>query len=58
MILDEDGTLALASVSPQGLTIHGRAQALSRLSGTAPTLVGTRLHVGDRATIKALDLGS
>ncbi len=58
ILLDEDGTLALATVSPEGLKIHSRAQVLTNKAWTAPTLVGRRLYVRDRATIKALDLGT
>jgi outer membrane protein assembly factor BamB len=58
ILLDEDGTLALATVSPEGLKIQARAQVLASKAWTAPTLVGRRLYIRDRATIKALDLGA
>lgn len=58
ILLDEDGTLALATVSPEGLKIQARAQVLASKAWTAPTLVGRRLYVRDRATIKAFDLGA
>jgi outer membrane protein assembly factor BamB len=57
VLLDEDGTLALAAPSAQGLNVQSRAPVLSRTAWTVPTLVGTRLYLRDRATIKALDLG-
>jgi outer membrane protein assembly factor BamB len=57
ILLDEDGTLALASVSPTGLQVHAKASVLTNKAWTVPTLVGTRLYVRDRATIKAFDLG-
>ena len=57
VLLDEDGTLALASPTPDGLKIHARASVLSGRAWTVPTLVGTRVYVRDRATIKAFDLG-
>jgi outer membrane protein assembly factor BamB len=56
IILDEDGTLALATVTPRGMTVHGRAQVLENLAWTPPTLVGTTLYVRDRKTIAAYDL--
>jgi outer membrane protein assembly factor BamB len=57
LILDEDGALALAGVSPEGLTVHARAEVLTGTAWTAPTLVGTTLYLRDRQVIKALELG-
>jgi outer membrane protein assembly factor BamB len=58
IVLDEDGTLGLALVSPQGLKVLARAQILEHLAWTPPTLVGKTLFVRDRKTIAAFDLGS
>jgi outer membrane protein assembly factor BamB len=58
IILDEDGNLGLATVSPDGLKVLARAPILQHLSWTPPTLVGTQLYVRDRKTIAAFDLGS
>ena len=57
IILDEDGQLILASLTPEKLTIHHRVQLLDSRSWTVPTLVGTRLYVRNEKTILALDLG-
>jgi hypothetical protein len=57
VILDEDGTLALATPSPRGLTVHAKASVLANKAWTVPTLVGTTLYVRDRARIRALELG-
>ena len=57
VVLDEDGTLGLATVSAQGLKVLARAQILERLAWTPPTLVGRTLYVRDRQTIAAYDLG-
>jgi hypothetical protein len=57
VVLDEDGTLGLATVSPQGLKVLARANVLTHLAWTPPTLVGTALYVRDRQTISAFDLG-
>jgi len=57
IILDEDGNLALAEVSPEGLNVISRAEVLTGTSWTAPTLVGTTLYLRDRLVIKALDIG-
>jgi outer membrane protein assembly factor BamB len=58
IVLDEDGRLALATFTPQGITVHSEAQILTRLSWTVPTLVGSRLYVRDRQTIAAFDLNA
>ena len=57
IILDEDGRLAIATATPEGVTIHARCRITARPSWTAPTLVGTTLYVRDREHIMAFDLG-
>jgi hypothetical protein len=57
VLLDEEGTLALASVTPQGLTIHSKASVFQGRCWTAPTLAGTRLYLRDRTAAKAFDIG-
>jgi hypothetical protein len=57
VILDEEGTLYLATATPQALQVHAKAQVLAGRSWTVPTLVGTRVYVRDRTDIKALELG-
>jgi len=56
IILDEDGTLAIATVTPQGMTVLSRAQILEHLAWTPPTLVGRTLYVRDRRTMAAYDM--
>ena len=56
IILDEDGNLALATVSPTGLKVISKASLMKNLAWTVPTLVGTKLYLRDRRTIAALDL--
>jgi outer membrane protein assembly factor BamB len=58
IVLDEDGVLGLATVSPQGLQVLAKASVLQHLAWTPPTLVGTTLYVRDRQTISAFDLGA
>jgi outer membrane protein assembly factor BamB len=58
IVLDEDGNLGLATVSPGGLKVLARAPILEHLSWTPPTLAGTQLFVRDRKTIASFDLGS
>lgn len=57
IILDEDGNLALTTVTPEGMTVHSKCKVTERLSWTTPTLVGKTLYVRDRKHIMALDLG-
>ena len=57
IIADEDGELALASVTDAGLEVHARHAVLTENAWTAPTLVGRTLYVRDRRDIRALDLG-
>ena len=57
IILDEDGRLVLARLSPDALTVLAEAAIFDTQSWTVPTLVGTTLYARDRAEIVALDLG-
>jgi hypothetical protein len=57
IVLDEDGNIALATVTAEGLKVHAKVALLSNQSWTAPALVGTRLYLRDRKTIMAVDLG-
>jgi outer membrane protein assembly factor BamB len=57
ILLDEDGTLALARPTATGLTIEARTSLMQTNAWTIPTLVGTRLYVRDRKTIVAIELG-
>lgn len=57
IVLDEDGTLGLATVSPQGMKVLARAPILEGRAWTPPTLAGTTLFVRDRKTMAAYELG-
>jgi outer membrane protein assembly factor BamB len=57
IVLDEDGNLGLATVSPEGLKVLARAPVLANRAWTPPTLAGTTLYVRDRTTMAAFDLG-
>jgi outer membrane protein assembly factor BamB len=56
ILLSEEGDLALATLSPQGMQVRWRVSLLQSNAWTAPTLVGTNLYVRDRRTMMALDL--
>jgi outer membrane protein assembly factor BamB len=56
ILLDEDGRLALVSLSPQGIKVIARAEVLAGTAWTPPTLVGTNLYLRDRKMLVALDL--
>ncbi len=58
VIVDEDGEIALASATNDGLQVHARAELLTSNAWTPPTLVGTILYVRDRKDVLALDLGT
>lgn len=57
IILNEDGMLFLAKVSPAELKILSKAQLCEGRTWAVPTLVGKWLFVRDRHKIIALDLG-
>ena len=57
LILDEDGTLVLATPGDDGLVVHAKASVLGARAWTAPTLSGTTLYLRDLKQIVALDLG-
>ena len=56
ILLDEDGTLALARVSPKGLQVLSKTPLFDTVSWTVPTLVGSTLYARDRKKIVALEL--
>ena len=58
IILEEDGDLSLATLSPDGATILSQAKAFETMSWTVPTLVGTTLFARDREKIVAFHLGA
>ena len=57
-LVDEDGNVALATVSPSGLQIQSKVPLLSHIAWTAPSLVGNTLYVRDRKNLMALDVGA
>jgi outer membrane protein assembly factor BamB len=58
IVMNEDGDLALARLSPTGAEILARTKVFDTTTWTAPTLVGTTLYARDREKIVALDLGA
>jgi outer membrane protein assembly factor BamB len=58
IVLDEEGRLSLATVSPQRLEVLASHPLMTKPAWTAPTLVGTRLFVRDTKSIVALELAS
>jgi outer membrane protein assembly factor BamB len=55
-LVDDDGTVALATISRQGMKVLGEAQLLRANAWTVPTLSESRLFVRDRHRIIALGL--
>jgi hypothetical protein len=58
LLLDEDGVLALARVSPKGLEVLGKTSLTQTRHWTAPTLDGTRLYIRNEREMLALDLAA
>ena len=56
LILQEDGQLALATLTPKSLMIHAKAQLFQERAWTPPTLTGTRLYIRNRSHIMAYEL--
>jgi PQQ-like domain len=56
-MLDEDGKLAIVSLTPDGVKVLAESEQLANPSWTPPTLSGTTLIIRDRKSIEALDLG-
>ena len=56
IILDEDGNLALATATPEGLVVHSRVELLDKVAWTVPTIVGKTMFLRDKKNIMALDL--
>jgi len=56
IVVDEDGNLALADFSPQGLKVVSHVTLLHNNAWTAPSVAGGRLYLRDRTTMMALDL--
>jgi outer membrane protein assembly factor BamB len=57
ILLDEDGNLAIAQISPQGVRTLAKAPLLASNAWTPPTLVGTKLYIRDRHAMTAVELG-
>jgi outer membrane protein assembly factor BamB len=55
-VTDDDGTVAIATISPRGLKVLGEEQLLQANSWTVPTISGKRMFVRDRHKILALAL--
>ncbi len=56
IVLDEDGVLGLAVVSPAGMQVVARADVFDSRAWTVPTLAGTVLFARDLEEILAIDL--
>ncbi len=56
VVLDHDARLAIASMTPKGLTVLCSAEVMDSRTWTPPTLVGTTLYIRNQLSITALDL--
>lgn len=57
IVMDEDGDLALARLTPEGVTILSQAKIFDTTSWTVPTLVEGTLYARDREKVVALQVG-
>lgn len=57
LILNEDGTLALAKATPEKFEIVAKAPVLKEEAWTIPTLVDGTLYLRDKKNIMALNVG-
>jgi outer membrane protein assembly factor BamB len=58
ILLEEDGDLVMARLTPEGVTVLGQSKLFDTMSWTAPTLIGATLYARDREKLVALDLGA
>ena len=56
IVLDDDGTLGLLTLGPEGMHVRSQCKIAERYAFAAPTLIGSTLYVRDRKHIMALDL--
>ncbi|HTM50623.1 MAG TPA: PQQ-binding-like beta-propeller repeat protein [Bryobacteraceae bacterium] len=56
ILLDEEGSLHLVDLSPDGLKVNCSFPILDHLAWTPPSIAGTRLYVRDRKSIAAVEL--
>jgi outer membrane protein assembly factor BamB len=56
IILDEDGQLAIATATPDDLTVHSKVKLLDDVAWTVPTIVGKTMYIRDKNKIMAFDL--
>ena len=58
ILLDESGTLALATATPEAFTVISKAELFKTKAWTVPTLVGQTLYVRNTESIMAFDLSA
>jgi hypothetical protein len=58
ILLDEDGALGLATISPSGMKVVAKTNLAATRHWTVPTLDGTRLYVRNEREVMALELGA
>ena len=56
ILLQEDGMLLLATMTPNDMTIHSKVQLFDGRGWTGPSLDGQRLYIRNREEIMALEL--
>ena len=55
-ILDEEGKLTLAKVSPEKMTVFSSFKPLEKTAWAAPTIANGRLFIRDQKKLMAFDI--
>jgi outer membrane protein assembly factor BamB len=56
LLLDEDGSLQLAQLTPEGVKTLAKAKLLENIAWTPPTVAGNRIYLRDRKSILAVEV--
>jgi len=56
VMLDEKGSLMLATATQDGITLHAQAKLLEEPAWTVPTVVGDKVYLRDKRSIMAVQL--
>ncbi len=56
IVLREDGTLMLATMTPKDVTVHSEVKLFDGRAWTAPSLDGNRLYIRNRKEIMAIEI--
>jgi outer membrane protein assembly factor BamB len=55
-VLDEEGNLALTTVTPKELVVHSKVKIIDGTAWTVPTIAGTTMYLRDKQKLRAVSL--